>query len=96
MTDKMKVFAITTMALLSLVGAGIVIGVNVQKENEVPVILMPTLETLNNQSLALHPENEGCIVTSENGLTIHLKSDAEGRVVVPKGSRFTSSCFSFN
>lgn len=91
----MKSFTIATLSALALVGSGMVIGAKLQNGSVASVNVRPLFETLNNQPLVLNPANEGCMITSEDGQTLLLKGDADGRVLIPKGTLFSSSCLSF-
>ena len=92
----MKYFAIATLSALALVVSGAVIGSKLLNETEVSTNRNPLFETLNNQPLILNPENDGCIITSENGQQIKLKGNAGDQILIPKGTRFSGRCLSFN
>lgn len=92
----MKYFAIATLSALALVGSGMVIGAKLQNGTEVSTNISPVFETLNNQPLVLHPENEGCMITSEDGQPITLKGNDGDQILIPKGTRFSGRCLSFN
>jgi len=90
----MKTFTVTTLIALSLVGSGVVIGVKYFPK-EAESVKAPLVKTQFNRTLLLKTKNDGCVMFDESGKRFEIKGNAGDKILIPKGTKFTSECLSF-
>lgn len=91
----MSPFTIATIAALSLVSSGVMIGLKLPQAPDAQASKPPLLKLGNKQPLALRLGNDGCIVTDEHRKSLRIENVDGNEWVIPKGARFTGPCFSF-